>query len=132
MVDFINNICLFGQTNTQKAFACGTTSQVYLIGDEKLMTTIDKDKAKEYANKTCSLDESICVNVARWFDKANETILALQYFENACEMGEFYGCAVAFNTYSGELESKSIKKDIKKAKYYKTKLCKAGYKLFCG
>ena len=131
-VDFINNVCYHGQSNTQKAFACGTISQVHLIGDEKLMTKIDKDKAEEYANKTCSLDGSICVNMAKWFDKANETILALQYFENACEMGEPYGCGLAFDAYSGEWEGKSIKKDTKKAKYYKAKVCEAGYKDFCG
>lgn len=90
---------------------------------------IDENKAKYYADKVCSLDAVICVYMSGLFSKNRK--LSLKYAEKACEMGESIGCAFAFEAYSGQWESKDIKKDIKKAKYYSDKLCKAGVKEAC-
>ena len=95
------------------------------------MITINKDKAIEYANRTCVLDGTFCASVALNFYNKNEKEFALQYVERACELGEPLGCGGAFEAYSGQWESKDIKKDIKKARYYKAKLCEAGYKDYC-
>lgn len=116
----------------QNGFAsiCGGLAQIYLQGDKQNGIKIDENKAKSYANKACKLDKTICAMVSGLFSYKSRKI-ALQYAKKACEMGESMGCGVAFEAYSGQWESKDIKKDIKKVKYYESKLCKAGVKETC-
>ena len=112
------------------ASSCGVLAQTYLQGDEQFDIKINKNKAKEYANRICTLDGVICANMALSFNKNhNDKTLALQYAEKACEMGEMVGCFTAgliYNTDEG-----GIGKNPQKVKYYESKLCKAGVEDFC-
>lgn len=130
VVDFVDFICRNGQTNIQKAGACATLAESYLTGNKEWQIKIDKDKAKWYASRTCILDGTLCASLAGNF-YATDKIVALIYIEKACELGEPYGCAGAFWVYAGYNKLEGVKKDIKKARYYKAKVCEAGYKDYC-
>ena len=136
VVDLFDNICNlnFGQTNIQKAGACRKLARSYLTGDDiEMRTKIDKNKARKYADRVCELDGTFCANMSLAFYHNNYTdkIVAQIYSELACELGELAGCALAFWGYAGYGKIESIKKDIKKARYYKAKVCEAGYKDYC-
>lgn len=110
------------------AYACAVLAESYLIGNKNWDIKIDKEQAQYYANKTCNLDATFCVNMAYSF-KDKDMPLALGYTERACEMGETLGCKFAFQWYRDG--GKGIAKNPKVAKYYKNKLCDMGAKDLC-
>lgn len=110
------------------AFPCIVLARGYFKGDKEIGIKIDKEKAQYYADKTCNLDATFCVNMALLF-QYKYISLALGYAEMACEMGEAFGCGFAFEAYSGV--SKDIAKNPKMARYYKNKTCNMGYEDYC-
>lgn len=122
-VEFVNAYCYSGV-----AFACVVLAESYSIGDKETYIKIDKKEAQSYANMTCNLDATFCVNMALSF-KDKDKPLALGYAERACEMGEAFGCGIAFEFYRDG--GKGITKNPKKARYYNNKLCNMGGKDFC-
>lgn len=122
-VEFLNAYCYSGV-----AFVCAALAENYLNGYKDWDIKIDKKEAQSYANMTCNLDATFCVNVAHSFGE-KDTPLALGYVERACEMGETVGCGIAFEWYRNG--GKGIAKNPKMARYYKNKTCNMGYKDYC-
>lgn len=122
-VEFLNAYCYSGV-----AFACAALADSYLDGNKDWDIKIDKKEARYYADMTCNLDATFCVDMALSF-KDKDTPLALGYAERACEMGETVGCGLAFEFYRDGYNG--IVKNLKKARYYKNKTCNMGYKDYC-
>lgn len=104
-------------------YACLSLFKSFSKG-EKDFFEADEHKARNYADKICTMDSTFCFAMSIAYKDKNEK-LALKYAEKACEMGETFACGVSMSFYYEKREN------LQKVKYYADKVCKAGVSEFC-
>lgn len=114
--------------NKGETLSCYTATRAYLDGGGEMWeVSPDLKKAQSYADKVCSMDAVFCANMALLFFQYEDIKLTLKYSEKACEMGELYGCVLAYAGFNDDIDENP-----QKIKYYADKLCKGGVSEVCG
>lgn len=118
IVNFIIKKCDEGMV-----YACSELFKGFFKG-EKDFYEADEHKARNYADKICTMDSTFCFAISALYVDKNEK-LALKYAEKACEMGETIACGTVLGFHYEKRENPQ------KVKYYTDKLCKAGISEAC-
>lgn len=118
IVNFVVKKCDEGMV-----YACFSLFKGFLEG-EKDFFEADEHKARNYADKICTMDSTFCIAMSGAYKDKNEK-LALKYAEKACEMGETLACGMLVGFYYEKRENPQ------KVKYYADKICKAGVSEVC-